>query len=244
MPTKINWTQEVWNPVTGCNKNCEFCYARKFAKRLQANPNTKIAHKYRNGFTPTFHPGELDTPKKWKKPRIVFAPSMGDMFDPAITFKQHCQIFQAMADAAQHTYLILTKYPENIINFIEKCEDWNPKDWKNVWFGVSVSTQKEADKRIQLLSHIPHCNFFVSVEPILEPINITSYLDDIHIKWVIGGGLTGKNANKKTMDWLLELCSTCQDAKVPFFYKSNGTGNMAFTKYVRQFPDFNYNPIS
>jgi hypothetical protein len=69
MPTKIDWCDEVWNPITGCTKGCPYCYARGFAKRMQKHPNAKITHQYRNAFSPTCHPERLCLPLTWKKPR-------------------------------------------------------------------------------------------------------------------------------------------------------------------------------
>jgi protein gp37 len=239
--TKINWTEKVWNPVTGCNKGCEFCYARKFAKRLQNNPNFKIAHKYRNGFWPTFHEEELKTPLTWKQPRIVFVPSMGDMFDPEFKFHQHCQIFEAMSVAWRHIYLILTKYPENLQAFLDKVGEWDPEYYFNMWFGVSVTTQKQAEEYIPLLINTKHTNLFISVEPLLEKIDLSDLLSSGKIKWVIAGGITGREAGKEAIYNIWNLADQCRKSKVPVYIKSYGTGNNAAQSGCQQYPEFQFN---
>ena len=81
--SKIAWTEKSWAIVTGCTKassGCDNCYAADMARRLQGMG----VKKYANGFTPTCHPDCLDEPLTWKKPTLVFVPSMGDLFHPQI----------------------------------------------------------------------------------------------------------------------------------------------------------------
>lgn len=110
MSTKIEWTDKVWNPTTGCTKGCSYCYARTMAGRLQRMGQEK----YRDGFTPVCHPGELEKPLRWKKPCRIFVNSMGDLFDPAIPFEFIDQILAIIARCPQHTFQILTKYADRM----------------------------------------------------------------------------------------------------------------------------------
>lgn len=76
--SSIEWTEKTWNPVTGCTKisqGCKFCYAEKFARRLQLMG----AENYRNGFTVTTHPGMLDRPLRWKRPSVIFVNSIANI---------------------------------------------------------------------------------------------------------------------------------------------------------------------
>jgi len=76
MPTKIEWAEESWNPITGCtpvSEGCAHCYARPMANRLKG----RFGYPKDDPFQVTFHPGRLDEPLKWKKPRHVFVVSMG-----------------------------------------------------------------------------------------------------------------------------------------------------------------------
>lgn len=81
--TAIEWTETTWNPVTGCNKispGCKNCYAERLAKRLHAMGNPR----YSNGFDVTIHRDLLDTPKRWRKPKLIFVNSMSDVFHPDV----------------------------------------------------------------------------------------------------------------------------------------------------------------
>ena len=114
--TKIEWTDKTWNPVTGCTKcspGCENCYAEKYAQRLQAMGQPK----YRDGFNVTLHRDVLDEPLRWKKPRIVFVCSMGDLFHKEVPFYFVHEVVRAIYKAPQHVYQILTKRPERMADY-------------------------------------------------------------------------------------------------------------------------------
>ena len=69
--TNIEWTDKVWNPVTGCtpvSPGCKNCYAKRMAKRLKGMG----LYNYRNGFKLTLQPHMLDRPCEWKSQRNVF----------------------------------------------------------------------------------------------------------------------------------------------------------------------------
>ena len=75
----IEWTEVTWNPVTGCSKvsaGCKNCYADRMARRLKAMGNVR----YRDGFKVTLHEDLIESPRKWKTPRIIFVNSMSDLF--------------------------------------------------------------------------------------------------------------------------------------------------------------------
>ena len=82
-PTGIEWTEETWNPVTGCDEvspGCANCYAKTFAERFRG----VAGHPYEHGFDLQLRPDRLKTPLGWKKPRTVFVNSMSDLFHPDI----------------------------------------------------------------------------------------------------------------------------------------------------------------
>ena len=122
MPTRIQWTDETWNVVTGCSAGCSYCYARKMARRLKAMGQPR----YAQGFEPTFHPEVLDAPLRWRKPRRVFVCSMGDLFDSAITDDQIAAVFGVMAACPQHTFQLLTKRPERMAKWFEWLKEPRP----------------------------------------------------------------------------------------------------------------------
>lgn len=121
MPTKINWTNETWNPITGCSKvsaACKFCYAERDWERLSANPNPKTVYFGRKFTNVQCHPERLDQPLRWTKPRMIFVNSMSDLFHPDIPDSFIDQAFAVMALTKQHTFQVLTKRPERMMKYL------------------------------------------------------------------------------------------------------------------------------
>jgi len=163
--SKIEWTEKTWNPVTGCtpiSAGCENCYAKKMAKRLQAMG----VKGYENGFAVTVHPEKLEQPLKWKKPRMIFVCSMGDLFHINVTQFDMLGVQDTIVRCPQHTFQVLTKRPER---FAETCFSKIPP---NVWLGVTVESQKYVDRIKPLLAVKGPGKRFVSVEPMLERVTI------------------------------------------------------------------------
>lgn len=235
--TKIQWATKVWNPVTGCTKiseGCKHCYAELFAKRMKHHPNPKIADKYRNGFEVTLHEDSLFEPSQWKKPERVFICSMGDLFHNSVPFEFIEKVMRTIFDKPTHTFLILTKRPQRMKEFFA----WlgNPdlaKNFPNMWLGVTAENQQLADERIPVLLTIPAAIRFVSIEPMLGPIDfslvsfkkfqkwVNSNETLYSLDWVICGGETGNNSTVRAMEykWVIDLMKECQHAKIPFFFK-------------------------
>lgn len=120
--TSIEWTEEVWNPVTGCDKispGCAHCYAEVMAKRCKAMGNAR----YANGFKVTLQPDKLDEPLRWRKPRKVFVNSMSDLFHEEVPFEFIAGVFGVMAACPQHTFQVLTKRPERMLEFCRLVEE-------------------------------------------------------------------------------------------------------------------------
>ena len=172
--SNIEWTDATWSPITGCtpvSEGCKNCYAKRMANRLRG----RYGYPADDPFRVTFHPDKLEEPLHWKKPRRVFVCSMGDLFHEDVTVPQICDVWNRIARCSQHTFMILTKRPQNI---------WLHEAFKlgylvplpNVWLGVSVENQRTADERIPILLQIPAAVRFVSVEPMLEWINIEDHL--------------------------------------------------------------------
>lgn len=186
--TKIEWATHVWNPTTGCSKvsaGCQNCYAERMAKRLAG----RCGYPKDDPFRVTLHPDRLDEPLRWRKPRRVFVCSMGDLFHPDVPFEYIDRIFSTMALAWQHTFLILTKRPERMRDYITTTrttdvvlQHWKPergeRTWplSNVWLGVTAENQEMADERIPILLQIPAAVRFVSCEPLLSAIDLTKWL--------------------------------------------------------------------
>jgi protein gp37 len=213
--SSIEWTEKTWNPVTGCtpvSAGCDHCYARRMAKRLQGMGQPR----YANGFDVTCHPEALGEPLRWKKPRMVFVGSMGDLFHEDVPDEFIQSVFEIMWNASQHTYQILTKRAERLPSLVKDLP-WP----KNVWLGVSVENRKTA-YRLMMLRSVPAALRFVSFEPLLEDVGAQSLAS---IDWAIVGGESGPKARPMHPEWARSIRDQCQAAGVPFFFKQWGGVN-------------------
>jgi len=217
--TKIEWCTTVWNPITGCDKvsaGCDNCYAKRMIPRLQKNPRT--AHKYRNGFKVTCHPEELEKPLHWRKPRMVFVPSMGDLFHKDVPFDFMYYTWSRMELCKQHIFIVLTKRPKRMAQFLV-----NREIPPHIWVGVSVENQKTADERIPILLQVLAAVIVVSYEPAIGSLILPpEFLERGKRAWCIVGGETGPGARPMNPDWVRKVQRQCVEAGVPFFLKQNG----------------------
>lgn len=218
MGTIISWTDETWNPTTGCNKvseGCRNCYAEKLSLRFgwskkpwtlpNAEENVKI------------HPNRLKKPYTWKKPSRVFVNSMSDLFHPLVPDEYIAQVFEVMNDLPQHTFQILTKRPE-------RAAEW-PGPWTdNIWQGTSVEDYRVAH-RIDSLRECAAKTRFLSCEPLIGPLGDVSF-DGIH--WVIVGGESGPhmksgpdNPRWMRQEWARQIRDHCVRDGVAYFYKQD-----------------------
>jgi len=210
----IEWTEQTWNPTTGCNKisqGCKFCYAEIFALRLQSMG----LEKYENGFELTLHPDVLDVPKKWK-PSMIFVNSMSDLFHKDIPVEYIKKVFSVMNSCPQHQFQVLTKRSENLAN-LSSLFNWTD----NIWMGVSVESQ-DTLFRIEHLKRTDAKIKFLSLEPLLEPL---PNLELEGIDWVIVGGESGHKPRPMGEEWVIEIQQKCQEAGVAFFFKQWGGKN-------------------
>lgn len=252
--TKIDWCDQVLNPFVGCSKcspGCQSCYAEKFASMLANNRNFKIYKKYLDvvdGFGNwTGKISDLDLScfdKLPKKPSRVFVGSMTDLFHENVPYDYQMKVLDKIKEYPQHTFLLLTK---RITRAQGQYINWDyfysfPE---NVWLGVTVCNQEEADKKIPVLLQIPAAKHFVSIEPMLGPVDISEYAvfcdacprkgmaicvgkpgsgEDkcVGLDWVMAGGETGPNARPMSEKWVKSLRDQCLDTGMPFFFKSWG----------------------
>jgi len=226
--TKIDWCDKVWNPIHGCMKiseGCRFCYAEKMARRLQGIPLSG----YNAGFNITYRPERYKLPLKWKKPSLIFVDSMGDLFHRLIALSAIIEIFDIMRIAYWHTFLILTKR-SNLM--LEKSPHLNWED--NIWMGVSVEN-KEYIGRINDLKRSGAKHKFISFEPMLGPIpNLIENLNGIN--WVILGGENGQPSRPCYSPWYENVRDACDKLNIPFFFKGFGGGHKYVGKW-QQFPE-------
>jgi protein gp37 len=227
--SSIEWTDKVWNPVTGCTKvsaGCANCYAETFARRGMGPWKGRKFEDVR------CHEDRLAQPSHWKKPSKIFVNSMSDLFHEDIPVEFLGECFITMARNPRHVFQVLTKRPQRMFEFFKKFESHGGKPAPNIWLGVSVENQKAADERIPLLLQTPAAVRFLSVEPMLEKIDLKSEsIQDSFankpwpqpLDWVICGGESGPKARPFNIEWARDLRNQCKEAAVPFFMKQIGS---------------------
>jgi protein gp37 len=235
--TAIEWCDQTWNPVTGCNHNCPYCYAKIYANRFGGYYDEKFwcnhygsAEKievldkplkkqkkngdlmnapFPYGFAPTLHCYRLEEPQLTKKPQNIFVCSMADLFGKWVPDEWIKLVFEACEKAPQHRYLFLTKNPKRYEQFI----DMPMPD--NMWFGFSQT------KREHIGFDTHHSwKTFVSMEPLLERLdNATPQAID----WVIIGAESGNRKGKVIPErlWIEEIVSDCRRIGTPVFMKDS-----------------------
>jgi protein gp37 len=263
--SKIEWTEATWNPWHGCHKvsaGCKNCYMFRDKAKYGQDPNVVVRSKTR-----------FYDPLKWSEPRTIFTCSWSDFFiEEADPWRD--EAFAIMALTPQHTYQVLTKRPERMLEYsnnfntearimdatarllmndtdkfaglkaciLQQVEEWFPLP--NVWLGVSVEDQKTADERIPILLDTPAALRWLSLEPLLGPVDLkrlreTSFsagtncltgsrhigyqsVSTARIDWAVVGGESGPAARPMHPDWARDLRDQCTAAGVPFFFKQWG----------------------
>ena len=230
--TAIKWTDRTWNPVSGCQKisaGCKFCYAETIAEKFRGGPA------FPNGFDLTYRPHKLTEPFSLKTPSRIFVNSMSDMFWDQISDDYRDQMMDVMEKTPQHQYQILTKRPDIMLAYASR------RDFpSNVWAGVTVEHQAAADERLPLLLRVPARIRFLSVEPLLESVDLKLTPGTIH--WVIGGGESGLQIKTEPgakralvqqvngtwmptpdgLGWMRSLRDQCVASGAAFFFKQWG----------------------
>ena len=240
----IEWTTATWNPVTGCDEvspGCDNCYAKTLAERFRGTEG----HYFEAGFDLTLRPAKMDQPLRWAKPRRIFVNSMSDLFHDGISDDFIAKVFAVMALTPRHTYQLLTKR-HGRMRALLKNPDFRvavalaalefddailsgPWPLPNLWLGVSVEDQKWADIRIPVLIDTPAAVRWLSMEPLLGPVDLSSAwigngfrLRRPPINWVVVGGESGRGARPMDPGWARSIRDECVFAGVPFFFKQWG----------------------
>lgn len=213
--SKIEWTEQTWNPTTGCTKvspGCEHCYAEVMANRLEAMG----VKGYTNGFKLSLLPERLHEPSNRHKPTIYFVNSMSDLFHDDVPFQFLDKVFDVIRQTPQHTYQILTKRASRMRSYFVHGKRDVPR---NVWLGVSVENRRHGLSRIDELREIEASIRFLSVEPLLEDLG---QVDFSGIHWVIVGGESGPKARPMKYEWVESIKEQCEKEQVAFFFKQWG----------------------
>ena len=212
----IEWTDATWNPVTGCTKvsrGCDHCYAERFAERWRGIPG----HPYQQGFDLRLWESRLDQPARWRRPRMIFVNSMGDLFHKDVPTGFIDRVFEQMEAVDRHIYQVLTKRSLRMRDYLRgRYAHRAPPP--HIWCGVSVEDCTVCS-RIRHLAMAPAAVRFLSLEPLLGPLG-TIALEGI--AWVIVGGESGPRARPLEPGWVCQIRDQCRDARVPFFFKQWG----------------------
>ena len=231
--TAIEWTNHTFNPWWGCAKvspGCDHCYAEAWAKRTGTAPwGVDTVRR-------SFGDKHWNEPLKWNRAAAkadrrarVFCASMADVFDKNAPEGARERLWKLIAATPSLDWQLLTKRISNVPRMV-------PEHWRggmrlrNIWLGISVVNQEEADRDIPKLLAIPAHVRFLSCEPLLGPIDLTAHcppdyaphLRADRIGWVISGGESGAKARSSLPDWHRALRDQCEAAGVPFLFKQWG----------------------
>jgi protein gp37 len=212
--TKIEWTKGtngeygyVWNPVTGCEGKCQYCYARKMANRLKG----RCGYPADKPFKPTFHMVRLweTFPAKQSK---IFVSSMGDLFGDWVQTEWINRVLDVVRINYKHTFIFLTKNPKRYSYFDFPI---------NAWIGYSTtgSINHKWD------THNKDNVKFVSIEPLGEQLSIrlNGYEQAIDFDWLIVGKETGNRKEKliPKHEWIEEIIDFTAKTGIRLFIKDN-----------------------
>lgn len=237
--TNIAWTDHTFNPWWGCVKvspACDHCYAESWAKRTGLSNLWGVDSARR-----FFSAKHWTEPIKWNRnahkmehrPR-VFCASMADVFDnhPAVA-SARADLWDLIEDTPNLDWLLLTKRVGNVQKMV-------PRHWsvlpRNVWLGISVVNQVEADRDIPKLLEVAAHVRFLSCEPLLGPIDLEQLI--YGIKWIIVGGESGSRARPMEFSWARSLLGDARSNDVAFFMKQlSEDGDPRFFKEFWSFPE-------
>lgn len=258
---------------------CANCYAEKFNQQGRGQVGTKISYvpsALNNNVVLFLDEKTLTEPLRWKKPRKIFVCSMTDAFAEFVPDEWLDRIFAVMALAPRHTFQVLTKRAARLPKYINEATRyrvrklaesmgmkvqtdpfWITADlfrWPlpNVWLGVSAEDQPRLDERVPELLATPAAVRFLSLEPLLGPIDFNPPAENAYrmlsrwygpngfdesgsqpertrregmfprVDWVIVGGESGPGARPMHPEWARSIRDQCQAAGVPYFFKQWG----------------------
>jgi len=243
------WWERSWNPVHGCTKispGCKHCYAEIRAFQLAQNEAVKD-YEIENPFAVKLCPLKVDEPRHWKKPRIVFVPSMGDLFHSDVPDTFIHQVYDAMKFAVNSIFIVVTKRPDRIVSALYKSGYLQYGDAiENVWHITSCENQEYAEKRIpelldlRILGSPQWPVLGISFEPLLGDIQffrngsqrISGFKDTSEMSqasdnlgcldWFIIGGESGESARIMDPHWVRSLIVQANEFGIPVYFKQWG----------------------
>jgi protein gp37 len=224
--SSIEWTDHTFNPWWGCAKvspACDNCYAELWAKRMGHRVWGSAADRR------FFSDAHWNEPLAWndearavRRRKRVFCASMADVFERRSELNaQRERLWNLIEATPWLDWLLLTKRPQNISKMAPWGDDWPA----NVWLGTTVESQLYAEKRLPFLLQNAAAIRFLSCEPLLGPLDLSSWFQKKGLQtidWVIAGGESGPRSRPMHPDWAGNLLHQCQKAEVPFHFKQWG----------------------
>lgn len=213
--TDIEWAMWSSNPITGCEHNCSYCYARDLAT------SPRLAAQYPFGFAPTLHPKRLLSARFMRVPpeaeldtryRNVFLGSMADMFGRWVPAEWIEAVLRSCSEAPDWNFLCLTKFPKRMAEF-----DIPP----NAWMGTSVDLQARVRAAEEAFAKVPSKVRWLSCEPLIEPLKF-KHLDRFH--WIVIGGASASDNTpdwRPPFEWITDLVRQARDVGLKVYFKTN-----------------------
>jgi protein gp37 len=254
----IEWTDHTFNPWEGCTKvgpGCDHCYAEARNARFGGGEAVNWG---------AGAPRRRTSESNWNKPlqwnaeadaffaqhgrrQRVFCASLADVFDNEVDPQWRIDLLEVIAKTPNLDWLLLTKRIGNVTEMLDAAietmahgiNDWSEYPWPNVWIGATICNQEEADRDIPKLLQVPAAVRFLSMEPLLGPVDLRIPLGlklgwdkegapfwwpnhRPQIDWVIAGGESGSGARPMHPDWARNIREQCEKARVPFLFKQWG----------------------
>lgn len=222
----IPWTQHSFAPWLGCARvspGCDLCYAEQWTARFHKAQWGPTAPRQRTALSAWRQPLSWNQKAAERGQReLVFCSELSDVFDNQAPDSWRDDLWRLIRATPQLDWLLLSKRPQNIHRMLPT--DW-ADGWANVWLGATIENQTEADRRVPLLLSVPSIRRWLSVEPLLEPVELRRWLGPGKIEWIILGGESGSRARVRPMrsDWARFVRDQCSSADVPLFFKQTGS---------------------
>lgn len=217
----IEWTDHTFNPWWGCTKvspACRNCYAETWSRRVG------LSLWGENASRRFFSDKHWEEPLLWNNAarregirRRVFCASMADVFEARPELEPwRARLWNLIEQASSLDWLLLTKRPENVLPMVPWQRVWP----ENVWLGITAEDQEWAEKRLPHLKDIPAAIRFISCEPLLGPLDLSSWIR--HIDWIIVGGESGRSARPMDPQWVSSILNQATNAGIAFYFKQWG----------------------
>lgn len=255
--SKIEWTDHTFNPWIGCTKvspACDHCYAEVSTPSRALGVTWGAGQERRRTSAANWA-----LPLRWNaqaeafatqhgRRQRVFCASLADVFDNEVPTEWRNDLFELIAATPHLDWLLLTKRIGNVARMLPSATSGEDAHsfaelWPHVWIGATICNQPEADRDIPKLLKVPARVRFLSMEPLLGPVDLAKSKavrsmcatclagqsrscilsqPGPFVDWVIVGGESGPQARPMHPDWARGLRDQCESAGVPFLFKQWG----------------------